>query len=276
MFAGIRRGLFGALGRSVVAPAPFAARPAQLFFSTEVYERVNLNNLYKNPGSTKSKKRIGRGIGSGTGKTAGRGHKGTRARQGGSVRIGFEGGQTPVHLRYPKFGFSNTKFKKQYEPLNLGKLQDWIDMGRVPQSLETENGIRLLTMRDMHESNIIGKIKHGVKLLGTGSDRLRTPIHIEVSKASLSAIEAVEKLGGTVTTAHYNRLALRALTRPHKFEPKLFPRRARPPPKHMPYFLNYANRGEYSPHVQMRNQQLGLWKEGLHARRALDGGFNGS
>lgn len=214
---------------------------------------VKLNSLRPAPGSTKPRKRVGRGIGSGTGKTAGRGHKGTHARQGGSVRIGFEGGQTPLHRRLPKVGFSNAMHKNEFEPLNVGKLQLWIDMGRlaVPER-------KLLTMRDLQKAGLTSKRQVRVKLLGGDKELVRTPVHLEVSRASKTAIEAIEAAGGTVTCAHYNRLALRALLKPEKFV--LLPKRARPPPKLMPFYLDWEQRGEFSPEVQKRNKELDLYK----------------
>lgn len=219
---------------------------------------VRLNSLRPAPGSTKPRKRVGRGIGSGTGKTAGRGHKGTYARQGGSVRIGFEGGQTPLHRRLPKVGFSNAMHKNEFEPLNVGKLQLWIDMGRLAVPEPDERGQKVLTMKDFQKAGLTSKRQMRVKLLGGGV--LRTPVHVEVSCASKTAIEVVEGAGGTVTCAHYNRLALRALMKPEKFDLALFPKRARPPPKLMPFYLDWEQRGEFSPEVQKRNLELQLYK----------------
>lgn len=88
-----------------------------------------------------------------------------------------------------------------------------------------------------------------------GAEHVHMPVHVEVTRASQAAIEAIEKAGGTVTCAHFNRLALRALLKPHKFDTEL-PRRARPPPKLMPFYLDYDRRGYLSPEVQMRNKQL--------------------
>lgn len=221
---------------------------------------LRLNDLRPATGSTKPRKRVGRGIGSGRGKTCGRGHKGQKARAGGSVPLWFEGGQTPIHQRLPKVGFKNRLHEWRFEPLNVGKLQAWIDMGRLQVPEPDNRGQRLITMKDLWDSGVTSKrIAQGVKLLSGG--QLTTKIHLEVSCASKKAIQAVEDAGGTVTCAHYNRLALRALLKPHKFEPLLFPRRARPPPKLMPFYLDYSTRGEYSPEVQRRNKDLKLWKD---------------
>jgi large subunit ribosomal protein L15 len=128
------------------------------------------------------------------------------------------------------------------EELNLGKLQDWIDQGRLDPS-------QPITMKHLQDSNIVGKIKHGVKVLAKGSENFQTPIKLEISRASKSAIDAIENKGGRVTTMYYNRLALRALLKPEKFD--LMPRRARPPPKIIPYYLNFENRGELSAEMQL-------------------------
>jgi large subunit ribosomal protein L15 len=193
------------------------------------------------------KRRIGRGIGSSKGKTAGRGHKGQKARSGGSIPLGFEGGQTKFYKLLPKRGFTNKNHKSNMLPLNIGTLQDYVDMGR----LQTD---RVLTLKDLCDAGICtpSSIKHGVKLLGKGKDRLTTPIQLEISRASQEAIEAIEQVGGEITTVHYNRLALRALLKPDKF--LQLPKFARPPPKWQPYYTNWErNRGYLSVQAQMRN-----------------------
>jgi large subunit ribosomal protein L15 len=220
------------------------------------YVPLKLNTIAPNPGATSQKRRVGRGIGSGRGKTCKRGHKGTRARSGGSVSLGFEGGQTPMHRRLPKRGFKNGP-DTSFDTVSLEKIHEYIAMGRlrVPSA-------ELITMKHLQDAGVINKIKHGLKLLG-GDSRAgkgvpeqftRIPLHLEVCGASSSAVAAVEAVGGTVTCAHFNRLALQALLKPHKFE--LLPRRARPPPRLMPRFLDYERRGYLSPEVQMRNLRL--------------------
>ncbi len=197
------------------------------------------------------KRRVGRGIGSSKGKTCGRGHKGQNSRAGGGVHPTFEGGQTPLFKRLPKRGFKNTAHETPMLPINLGKLQDFVDMGR----LSTE---KILTMKDLVEAGVatMSSVKHGMKLLSKGKERLRSPLKLEVSRASQSAIEALEAVGGEVTTVHFNRLALRALLKPHKFD--LLPKRARPPPKFMPYYTNYKNRGYLSLEMQLKKMNLQL------------------
>lgn len=145
--------------------------------------------------------------------------------------------------RIPKRGFTNGKFTRPLDELNFFKLQYFIDTGRIDPS-------KTITMKHLFDTRIVGKIKHGVKLLSKGADRLRQPITIEVTRASKSAIDVVETAGGRVTTVYYNRLGLRALLKPHTFEGSL-PRRARPRPKDMPYYTSFANRGYLSPEVQL-------------------------
>jgi large subunit ribosomal protein L15 len=130
--------------------------------------------------------------------------------------------------------------------LNLGTIQDYIDMGRLPPS-------KVLTMKDFCEAGICkpSSIKHGVKLLSKGKERLKSPIQLEISRASVEAINAVEQVGGEVTTVHYNQLALRALLRPGNFV--RLPKFARPPPKLQPYYTDWDNnRGYLSVQAQMR------------------------
>lgn len=187
---------------------------------------VTLNSIRDNPGASKQGRRIGRGIGSSKGKTSGRGHKGQKARSGGGPRSGFEGGQTPLRLRVPKRGFHNP-FSREYQALNLDRLQEWIDAKRLnPESL--------ITMKDLRDSGAVHRrIRDGVKLLGQGADSFRTPVHLQVSQVSRSAKSVIEAAGGSVTTVYYNNLGLRALLRPEWFAKKgrLLPRPARPPVK---------------------------------------------
>lgn len=197
--------------------------------------RVKLNNIQDLPGAKKKAVRVGRGPGSGRGKTCGRGHKGQGQRNKKRVRVGFEGGQTPFYIRVPKHGFKN-KFQTCYEPLNLNKLQYLIDSGRVDAS-------QPINMHTLYWSGAVGKIEHGVKLLADGNDWFRSKVLIEVSKASSEAIKSVEKHGGSIVTAHYNRLGLQVLLKPWKFAGRPLPRRALPKKKLMAYYLNPENRG---------------------------------
>ena len=149
---------------------------------------MKLNQIADNPGSRKNRMRIGRGIGSGKGKTGGRGGKGQTARSG--VRIkGFEGGQMPLHRRLPKRGFRNTSFAIKLNETNLGKLQTAIDAGLI----DTKAAIDVAAMV---KGGLMRRAKGGVKLLGGGE--LKSKVDLAVHGASKSAIAAVEKAGGTV------------------------------------------------------------------------------
>jgi large subunit ribosomal protein L15 len=148
---------------------------------------MKLSELADNAGSRKKRMRVGRGIGSGKGKTAGRGGKGQTARSG--VRIkGFEGGQMPLHRRLPKRGFNNI-FRVEFAEINLDRLQGAID-AKTLDAKSTINAEALV------KSGVIRRAKAGVRLLGRGE--LKAKLDIEVYGASKSAIAAVEKAGGTV------------------------------------------------------------------------------
>ena len=148
---------------------------------------MKLNQLSDNAGSRKSRIRVGRGIGSTKGKTAGRGGKGQTARTG--VRIkGFEGGQMPLHMRKPKRGFNNV-FRLDLVEVNIGRLQTAIDAGKLATG-EKIDGAALV------KAGVLRRARDGVRLLGNGE--LKAKIQIEVAGASKSAIAAVEKAGGQV------------------------------------------------------------------------------
>ena len=149
---------------------------------------MKLHELSDNAGAHKARMRIGRGIGSGKGKTGGRGGKGQTARSG--VRIkGFEGGQMPLHRRLPKRGFKNTPFQLKLNEVNLGRLQAAIDAGKLDPKA-TINADALV------KAGVMRRARAGVRLLGTGE--LKAKINIEVYGASKSAQAAVEKAGGSV------------------------------------------------------------------------------
>ena len=148
---------------------------------------MKLSDIADNAGSRKKRMRVGRGIGSGKGKTAGRGGKGQTARSG--VRIkGFEGGQMPIHRRLPKRGFNNI-FRVEYAEINLDRIQDAIN-AKLIDAKDTINAESLVKAR------VIRRSKAGVRLLGRGE--LKAKLTIEVHGASKTAIAAVEKAGGTV------------------------------------------------------------------------------
>ena len=146
---------------------------------------MKLNQLSDRPGARKDRQRIGRGIGSGTGKTCGRGHKGQKARSGVSIK-GFEGGQMPLHRRLPKRGFKNI-FRKNFAVVNLGRLQAVIDAGK----LDPKKPVDLAALQ---AAGLINNPRDGVRLLAKGE--LKTKVDITVAGASKAAAAAVEKAGG--------------------------------------------------------------------------------
>ena len=149
---------------------------------------MKLNQLADRPGARKSRTRIGRGIGSGKGKTGGRGGKGQTARSG--VRIkGFEGGQMPLHRRLPKRGFRNTKFQLRLNEVNLGKVQTAIDAKLLDAGA-------LVDATALIKAGLMRRAKDGVRLLGNGE--LKSKVDFAVYGASKSAQAAVEKAGGSV------------------------------------------------------------------------------
>jgi len=149
---------------------------------------MKLHELADRPGARKTRKRIGRGIGSGKGKTGGRGGKGQTARSG--VRIkGFEGGQMPLHRRLPKRGFKNTAFARKLNEINLGRLQQAIDAGKLDPAA-TIDATALV------KAGVLRRAKHGVRILGGGE--IKAKIALAVFGASKSAVAAVEKAGGSV------------------------------------------------------------------------------
>lgn len=143
---------------------------------------MKLNELSPSIGSSKSRKRVGRGVASGSGKTAGRGNKGHKARSGGGVKPGFEGGQMPIHRRLPKRGFNNI-FRKEYAIVNLRDLSQFETGSIVDQTVLSQAGL------------VKGRY-FGVKLLALGE--IKQPLIIKVNKASNSAIQKVEAVGGKV------------------------------------------------------------------------------
>ncbi len=148
---------------------------------------MKLNELKDNDGARKGRMRVGRGIGSGKGKTAGRGQKGAKARSGVAIN-GFEGGQMPLHMRLPKRGFNNI-FGKDYAVVNLGMVQKAIDAGKLDAKA-------VIDQAALRAANISRGGKHGVRLLAKGE--LTAKVSFSVAGASKSAIDAVEKAGGKV------------------------------------------------------------------------------
>ena len=150
---------------------------------------MKLNQLSDNQGARKAPKRVGRGIGSGLGKTSGRGHKGQKSRSG-SANKGFEGGQMPTHRRLPKRGFTNI-FAKRYVAVNLGRLQQAIDAGK----LDAKEPIDAVALK---AAGVVKNPRDGVRLLAKGD--LKAKVNVTVAGASKAAVAAVEKVGGKVTT----------------------------------------------------------------------------
>ena len=142
---------------------------------------MKLHTMHPAEGATTVRKRVGRGVGSGLGKTSGKGHKGQNARSGGGVRPGFEGGQLELFRRIPKRGFSNAEFKVRYAVLNLSDLNNFEDGAVITPELLKEMGL-------------IKKQLFGIKVLGNGT--LEKKLTVKASKFSTSAKEQIEKLGG--------------------------------------------------------------------------------
>jgi large subunit ribosomal protein L15 len=149
---------------------------------------MKLNGISDNPGSSKERMRVGRGIGSGKGKTGGRGVKGQKARTGVAIK-GFEGGQMPLHRRLPKRGFWNP-FSTHYNEVNLGRIQQAVEAGKLDVKAP-------VTLESLLAAGVLTKARDGVKILGQGE--LTAKLTFEVAAASKSAVAAIEKAGGAIT-----------------------------------------------------------------------------
>ena len=149
---------------------------------------MKLNELHDNPGATRGKKRVARGPGSGKGKTAGRGIKGQKSRSGVAINA-YEGGQMPLYMRLPKRGF-NKPNRKEFAVLNLGLIQKFVDAGKLDASAE-------ITEEALVASGLVRRRRDGVRVLAKGE--LTAKLNLSVTGASKSAVEAVEKAGGTLT-----------------------------------------------------------------------------
>jgi large subunit ribosomal protein L15 len=143
---------------------------------------MQLHNLKPTPGSTKTRKRVGRGTGSGTGKTAGTGHKGQNSRSGGNTRLGFEGGQTPLFKRLPKRGFTN-HFRVEYATVNVSELSRY------------EEGT-VVTPELLLQDRLIRKNLDGLKILGNGN--IDVKLTVQANKFTASAVEKIQAAGGNV------------------------------------------------------------------------------
>jgi large subunit ribosomal protein L15 len=142
---------------------------------------MKIQDITPNAGSSKKCKRVGRGMGSGHGKTSTKGHKGQKARSGHGKGPGFEGGQTPLQRRLPKRGFSNCPFKVEYSVINLG-------------DLDKLEGIDVITPEILIEKNMVKNVKYGIKILGNGS--ISRPVTVEAHAFSETAIEKIKAAGG--------------------------------------------------------------------------------
>jgi len=149
---------------------------------------MQLNTIADKQGARRAKKRIGRGIGSGTGKTSGRGHKGAKSRSGVSIN-GFEGGQMPIYRRLPKRGFNNI-FRKNYQAVNLGRLQQAVDAGKLDAAKPVDAAALVA-------AGVIRRPLDGIRVLAKGE--LKAGLTIEAAGASKTAVAAIEKAGGKIT-----------------------------------------------------------------------------
>ena len=160
---------------------------------------MRLNEISDRPGATKAKKRLGRGLGSGLGKTSGRGQKGQKARSGVAIK-GFEGGQMPLDRRLPKRGFNNI-FSNDFNEVNVGRVQSAIDAGKLDAKAP-------VTVQALLDAGLIRRVRDGVRLLGQGE--IKTKLAFEVTGASSGAVKAVEAAGGSVTVTPLPRPAVKA------------------------------------------------------------------
>ena len=146
--------------------------------SEEIKNKMNLNSI-ANVGTSKKRKRVGRGIGSGTGKTAGRGHKGQKSRSGGNIRLGFEGGQMPLQMRLPKFGFSS-RVNNHFKEVNIKNL----------------DGMEIVNLKTLKENKLIGKSIKKVKIFGNTA--IDSKITVEGINVTKGAKESIENAGGNI------------------------------------------------------------------------------
>ena len=167
---------------------------------------MRLNTIKPAEGSKKNRRRVGRGIGSGLGKTAGRGHKGQKSRSGGFHKVGFEGGQMPLHMRMPKRGFRNI-FANDFSEVNIGRLQKAIDDKRLDAS-------GVINAEVLRKAGLVHKSRDGVRLLGKGE--IKAKLTLEVAGASAGAKAAIEKAGGSVKTLFEKKVYMNKKGQPGK------------------------------------------------------------
>ncbi|HFB98269.1 MAG TPA: 50S ribosomal protein L15 [Bryobacterales bacterium] len=157
---------------------------------------MRLNELSYAPGAKKQRKRVGRGIGSGLGKTAGRGHKGQKSRSGVAIK-GFEGGQMPIYRRLPKRGF-RLHAPKRFSEVSIGRIQELIDAGRLDAG-------QLIDEAALVAAGAVRRAKQGIRVLGNGE--IKAKVNLKVAHASASACEAIEKAGGSVEMTYVRKKA---------------------------------------------------------------------
>ncbi|KAL9593877.1 MAG: hypothetical protein Q9219_007344 [cf. Caloplaca sp. 3 TL-2023] len=216
-----------------------------------------LSGISDNPGAYHKKIRRGRGPSSGKGKTSGRGHKGQK--QHGKVPRGFNGGQTPDEVVHGTRGFDNV-LSLEMKPLNLEKVQAWIEQGRLDPS-------KPITIKELAKSRCVNGVKDGVKLLAKGSENISSPLNIIVSRASTSAIAAIEASGGSVTTRYYTHSSIKRIIKgesdpihslqsqikiPGESGPGPYPKRLPDPTsrKAIEYYRDPAHRGYLSHQLE--------------------------
>ena len=160
---------------------------------------MNLSEIKDNKNATRNRKRLGRGIGSGTGKTSGKGHKGQKARSGVSIK-GFEGGQMPIHRRLPKRGFTNIN-RKPFVVLNFSRIENLINENKIDPK-------KIINSQTLLDLGVVKSLKSRIKLLAKGT--IKTKINIEVSAASISAKDSVEKVGGSITIIENQKSSIKS------------------------------------------------------------------
>ena len=160
---------------------------------------MNLSEIKDNKNATRNRKRLGRGIGSGTGKTSGKGHKGQKSRSGVSIK-GFEGGQMPIHRRLPKRGFTNMN-RKPYIVLNFSRIENLINENKIDPK-------KIINSQTLLDLGVVKSLKSRIKLLAKGT--IKTKINIEVSAASISAKDSVEKVGGSITIIENQKSSIKS------------------------------------------------------------------
>lgn len=221
---------------------------------------LRLDDIGDNDGARKRKVRLGRGRGSGCGKTSGRGQKGQKARS--SIRLGFEGGQTPLYKRLPKRNVYD-RFALKLKPVYVHRIQRLIDIGRLPQ----EGTINIAHLVD---AGCISGLRDGVYLTGLGD--FSAPVDIQVTETDPDSARCILRGGGTVTLAWYNRLGLRVLIKPHCWTRKNLPlpKFAQPPPKFKNRYPEILPNGVHTRPLKSEEDVVGLaeaWKRIRHPRK---------